>query len=160
VATHRNHKYLVATFNFWYDKSNDNIHITSNDPDFKPDGMHVSVKKGTASDRTARAALARYGCPHSPAWKEIEGRRKTATALVLGMALIPKADGQERTLEDLLAAYQAGEIENWEAEIQDRIERLVAADSLNWRQLERIMQAKTLEELSEAGAYQDDDDTT
>jgi hypothetical protein len=158
MATHRNHKYLVATFNVWYDKSNDNVHITSNDPDFKPDGMHVSVKKGTVSDRTARAALARHGCPHSPEWRELEDRRQIATSLILGLALIPWTDGREsdsedRTFEELLAAYQSGDVRN--PAVEDHIERLVADDTIDWEQLGRIMRAKSLEEL---GAYQDDDD--
>jgi hypothetical protein len=161
VATHHNHKYLSATFHVWYDKSNDNIHITSNDPDFKPDGMHVSVKKGTASDRTARAALARHGCPHSPGWREVEDRRQIAASFVLGLSLIARTDGRrddsgDRTFEELLAAYQPGDMQD--QAVEDHIERLAADDTINWKQLGRIMRAKSLEELSAAGAYQDDDD--
>lgn len=61
----KNGKYLRANFNVWYDPSADNIHLTTDDKDFGPNGAHLTAKKGTASDKNLRAGLAKYGCPHN-----------------------------------------------------------------------------------------------
>jgi hypothetical protein len=54
-------KYVKVEVNVWYDPKADNIHITSGDKDFGPNGLHMTAKKGTQSDTNARAALEKHG---------------------------------------------------------------------------------------------------
>jgi hypothetical protein len=54
-------KYIKVEVNVWYDPKADNIHITSGDKDFGPNGLHMTAKKGTQSDRNARTALEKHG---------------------------------------------------------------------------------------------------
>lgn len=49
------------TVNIWYDKGTKRVHMTSNDPDLPPEGMHTNLLPGTQADRSARALLAKYG---------------------------------------------------------------------------------------------------
>jgi hypothetical protein len=50
--------------NIWYDESTHRVHMTSNDPDLPPGGIHTNFRPGTQVDRNARALLAKFGKPN------------------------------------------------------------------------------------------------
>jgi hypothetical protein len=52
---------VQLTVNIWYDAGTKRVHLTSNDPDLPPEGLHTNLRPGTQADRSARALLARYG---------------------------------------------------------------------------------------------------
>ncbi len=56
-----NGRYVRLEFNVWYDASTRRVHITSNDPDLPPEGIHDNFRPGSAADRSARALLDRFG---------------------------------------------------------------------------------------------------
>src|SRR4051794_39793543 len=41
----------------WYDAGTKRVHVTSNDPDLPPEGLHTNLKPGSQADRSARAML-------------------------------------------------------------------------------------------------------
>jgi hypothetical protein len=47
--------------NLWYDRSTKRVHLTSNDPDLPPEGIHTNLQPGSQADRSARALLAKFG---------------------------------------------------------------------------------------------------
>lgn len=54
--------YVKLNVNVWYDKKQDSIHLTSQDKDLPPNGMHMTAKKGTQSDTNLRTLLDDFGC--------------------------------------------------------------------------------------------------
>ncbi|SDU17924.1 hypothetical protein [Jiangella alkaliphila] len=56
-----NGKYVRLEVDIWYDPSTKRVHVTSNDPDLPPEGIHTNLKPGTQADRNARALLTKFG---------------------------------------------------------------------------------------------------
>lgn len=54
--------YVKLPCHVWYDKRNDNVHVTSNDKALPPGNLHMTAKKGTQSDRNLRVLLDDFGC--------------------------------------------------------------------------------------------------
>jgi hypothetical protein len=52
---------VALTVNVWYDPNTKRVHLTSNDRDLPPQGLHTNLRPGTQADRSARALLAKYG---------------------------------------------------------------------------------------------------
>ena len=52
---------VQLTVNIWYDTGTKRVHLTSNDPDLPPEGIHTNLRPGTQADRSARALLAKFG---------------------------------------------------------------------------------------------------
>lgn len=54
--------YVKLRCNIWYDQSNNNVHVTSNDKDLPKNGIHIAVKRGIQSDTNLRTLLDKFGC--------------------------------------------------------------------------------------------------
>lgn len=54
---------VKLTINLFYDEGTSRVHITSNDPDLGPKGLHTNLKPGSAADKSMRKILARFGKP-------------------------------------------------------------------------------------------------
>ena len=52
-------QYVKLAVQVWYDKSTKRVHLTSNDPDLPPGGLHTNLKPGTQADRNVRELLAK-----------------------------------------------------------------------------------------------------
>lgn len=61
MAEPANGRYVKLEFNVWYDPKTQRVHLTSNDSDLPPEGIHTSVRPGTQIDRSCRALLGRFG---------------------------------------------------------------------------------------------------
>lgn len=57
----KNGQQVQLMVNVWYDRSTKRVHLTSNDPDLPPAGLHTNLKPGTQADRSTRAMLAKFG---------------------------------------------------------------------------------------------------
>lgn len=58
----KNGTYVKITSMVWWDKSGKRVHVTSNDPDIPNNGMHMSAKPGTMTDRNLCDLLDKFGC--------------------------------------------------------------------------------------------------
>lgn len=103
--------YIIAdNVHIWYDHRSDNIHITCNDSDFGPNGFHMTAKKGTASDRNMRAAMAAHGCGPDAQQDAAALAEQAAAAAQLAAAISDgKLDGHldviDAAIQDRRQAY-------------------------------------------------------
>lgn len=93
--------YVKLLMHVWYDRRNDNIHLTAGpDPDLPPGGIHMTAKRDTQSDRNFRLLLESFGVPASREAAEVARERNDAIRARL--AALPDA-----TLERLIAQLDA-----------------------------------------------------
>ena len=60
IPSHKG-KQVRLSVDIWYDSSTKRVHVTSNDPDLPPEGLHTNFRPGTQADRSARALLGKFG---------------------------------------------------------------------------------------------------
>jgi hypothetical protein len=52
---------VTISVNVWYDPGTGRVHVTSNDPDLPPGGLHTNFRPGTQADKNVRAMLKKFG---------------------------------------------------------------------------------------------------
>lgn len=67
---------ILEGINVWYDSKQDNLHITSSDPDVGVQGLHIAIKRGSASDTNLRSLLEVHGVQARPFDPSIPGQKR------------------------------------------------------------------------------------
>jgi len=57
-----NGNYVKFQAHVWYDEKADVIKVTSRDKDMPSKGIHLTAKKGSETDLSLRALMAKFGC--------------------------------------------------------------------------------------------------
>lgn len=60
IPSERGHQVTISV-NVWYDPGTKRVHLTSNDPDLGPHGLHTALRPGLQADRQARRMLKKFG---------------------------------------------------------------------------------------------------